>query len=106
MRMDANTTLEHLPQFKAGFYTTRWGGRIVLFTDPMQSNTMIVADFDCHGYCTNASSFIDYAKAWRFFMEIVTLDLDGKSDPPHDYAPPLPDEDDSLERAFLRDLRT
>ncbi|MGH7175391.1 MAG: hypothetical protein ACREGR_03480 [Minisyncoccia bacterium] len=105
--MNADTTLEHLPLYKLGFYVTRFDSVITLFKDPMDCNNWLVADFDVAGYCTNASSFHQLDKAWWFFMEIVTLDLDGKSDPPHDYVPsPETNEEGPLERAFLRGLNS
>lgn len=44
---------------------------------------LAIADFNPHGFCTNAASYREHEKAWRQFIETVQADLDGEPQSPY-----------------------
>jgi hypothetical protein len=75
MRLNKETTLEHLPLHKLGFYECEDGEIVVLFQCNLE---YCVASFK-YGVCTNGQSFdYDKKRAWQFFVEVVQDDLVGK----------------------------
>lgn len=73
MIIDKNTTLEHLPQHKQGFYEDNDGNITVLFE---KDDCYIVASFNPDGYANNASNFFrNKRSAWNLFFECIQIDL-------------------------------
>jgi hypothetical protein len=74
VRLNRETTLEHLPLHSRVLYECRNKEIIVLFEYDLE---YYVASFNKYGTCTNGSSFDrDKNKAWKFFTEIIQEDLE------------------------------
>jgi hypothetical protein len=68
MIFNKDTTLEHLPLTKQGFYEADNGEIHVLFFDYPK---YFVASFSADGFCVNAASYMEKREAWKLFISLV-----------------------------------
>lgn len=71
MKFTKDTTLEHMPDTRAGSYCTDAETHIIFFYELL----WYVVSFNEHLYCTNASSYMNKKDAWRLFIKMVNEDL-------------------------------
>lgn len=69
MKFNKDTKLEHLPLHKLAFY--EHGEEVHVLIRDDEDGRYVVASFDRHGYCNNASSYLLLAEAWKFMIGLI-----------------------------------